>query len=145
MESPELEKRLLELEEKWFNHTITPEEAQEYADWYNAHQEDPIIIPESFAANDAVLEARILKRIRSRTKPAPVRTLYRRVAVAAAILLLAGAGAYYITNHKPRVVAAVPKDIAAPVGTHTILTLVNGLRVKLDSLQNGSVTLQGNT
>lgn len=78
------------------------------------------------------------------------RRLSLRVAVAAAIILLAGTGAWWFL-HRPYdrpVVAAIhsrPVNDVQPGGNKAILTLANGSTIILDSVANGSLAQQGRT
>ncbi|HEY4061973.1 MAG TPA: FecR domain-containing protein [Puia sp.] len=83
----------------------------------------------------------------------PVRRLFTFTRVAAAILLLV-AGAFYWQNrltHSRRSIAVHNADTSRmardiPPGTDgAILTLADGRRIVLDSVQNGELSTQGNT
>lgn len=147
-----LDKRLQELEEKWLNNTITPEEAREYAEWYNRHQDDPVHIPASFATDEAAHEERILQQIRRRTglEPAVVHPRRRPVywAAAAAVLVLLATGAYFL--HQPPQPSPVAEQAPLendrePGRQGAILTLADGSEIVLDSLEDGHVATQGAT
>jgi transmembrane sensor len=79
----------------------------------------------------------------------PMRTrLLRRVAVAAAVLLLAGSGAWWLTRSRRTWVVPVagmtkPADIAAPARSRATLTLSSGQQVALDSAASGALATQG--
>jgi len=81
--------------------------------------------------------------------PAKVRRILRwtRVAAAAVIILIVGAGTWYWTHRHAVPIAnanpPVAKDIA-PGGNHAILTLSGGQTIKLDSAFNGLLASQGN-
>ena len=64
--------RYEELAEKWLNGTITPEEQAEFARWYEDLPGEPLNIPASFAASEAVHRRRIWRKI----APAKRRTRY---------------------------------------------------------------------
>jgi len=82
--------------------------------------------------------------------PVPIRriSVWRRVAVAASIILVLGAGAYFLAVRKPSQVAGTQgsgiKNDVAPGGNKAILTLANGGTIVLDSAANGVLTQQGN-
>ncbi|MDR3711733.1 MAG: hypothetical protein P4L51_02870 [Puia sp.] len=63
MQPESTEERLAELEEKWLKGTITVSEAEEYASWYNAHQGDPLYLPEAFAGSREEHRKRMLRNI----------------------------------------------------------------------------------
>jgi len=153
--SPENSVRYELLAEKWLNGTITPEEAQEYANWYLANQEKTVDIPAAFAASREEQHDRILERLhKSMGEPGKTAPLIHRVHfmrrsgwwAAAAIILLLGAGAYFWSNKpaQPVAVAKTPvqKDIL-PGSNKAVLTLAGGQTILLDSAANGTLTTQG--
>ena len=151
--SPENSKeRYEELAEKWLNNSITPEEAKEYAAWYNAGQEKGVDIPREFASGDRELRDRILSKVLGQPLPhkAPVRRIWARVAVAAAasVIVVLGLRFFLIRNS-----SANQQDIGAntnkqqdvsPGGDRAILTLADGSHITLDSAANGQLARQGN-
>jgi ferric-dicitrate binding protein FerR (iron transport regulator) len=81
-------------------------------------------------------------------RKARVVQLWKRVAVAAAIIVLAGAGTYLLMNRKPENTTAgtsnnVKQDVM-PGGNKAVLTLADGSTIVLDSARNGSIAQQGN-
>ena len=70
----------------------------------------------------------------------------RFIRVAAVFILLAGIAAYYLVfnpQQKPvEIVKTTKPDIAAPTVSRATLTLANGTKIYLDSLQNGSLHTQ---
>ena len=52
MDSHQHEDRYKELAEKWINGTITVNERIEFSAWYNAGQDDMIVLPSSFAGSE---------------------------------------------------------------------------------------------
>lgn len=151
--SPGNNKRYEELAEKWLNGTITPEEAKEYADWYNQDSELPLEVPASFAISREVHQARMLQGIKEMI--VPVVPFYRRkwfrVAAAAVIFFSAGS-LYWISTRRPvseQVADINNKKVEAgeilPGGNKAILTLSDGSTVVLDNAANGLLAKQGNT
>ncbi|MCC6288472.1 MAG: FecR domain-containing protein [Chitinophagaceae bacterium] len=74
--------------------------------------------------------------------------LWRRVAVAAAILLVLGLSGYFLFhNIQPKsqeiVRIPIPVDKVAPASNRAMIMLANGQKVYLDSAANGSLTMQG--
>lgn len=74
-----------------------------------------------------------------------------RVAAAAAIFILLSGGAYFLLNNKQFnkeqanvVVPPVKKDFK-PGGNKAVLTLGNGQKIILDSMNKGLLSMQGNT
>ena len=87
---------------------------------------------------------------------APVRRLlfwkhYRRwAAVAASIIIIFGAGAYFLFGHKQPIPSGAMSNTAAkndvpPGGNKAVLTLANGSTILLDSAANGQLAQQGST
>lgn len=82
-------------------------------------------------------------------KGGQMRRMWHRWAVAASVLLLLALGGYFLFFNEPakqdEIVKREPvKDIEAPKGTKAMITLVNGERVLLDSITNGTLATQGN-
>lgn len=79
-----------------------------------------------------------------------VRIFWKRWAVAASIILMVGAGSYFLffnkTGTKDEIVKTTEpaKDVEAPKGTKAMITLANGEKVLLDSLTSGTLATQGN-
>lgn len=94
----------------------------------------PVMTPETAAAKQS---------------PAPVRILYRIIAVAAAAcLLLAGIRFWWTGNHLPannqQTSLAAAQNIA-PGKNGAVLTLADGKQLVLDGLEDGTLASQGNT
>ncbi|RAJ73467.1 FecR protein [Chitinophaga dinghuensis] len=103
------------------------------------------IPPEWVTAYDAQLES-VLEATLAYDRP-PVRRMtpvFRKLAVAAAIALLVGAGLYMLQSphRQPELAHADAAPIIAPGQTGAILTLDDGSQVVLDSLGNGWQTTQ---
>jgi ferric-dicitrate binding protein FerR (iron transport regulator) len=76
-------------------------------------------------------------------------TVWKRMAVAAVLILLLGVGGYFFFNRPsqppPAGKTAVPAgDIVTSGSAHAILTLAGGKRIVLDSAGNGRLAIQGN-
>nr|WP_295864419.1 FecR family protein [uncultured Chitinophaga sp.] len=139
------------LAEKWLQGTITPEEAQEYAAWYNAGQDAPVEIPASFAASEAEQEGRIWNKISARTgfpghtatvAPSRRRRWWAAAAVTAAIVTAGYCRHHWQTKPPTQQLATVVPD-AAPGSDKAVLTLSNGRQILLDSAGNGALAQQG--
>lgn len=154
MNQEEAKHRYEVLAEKWLKGTITPEEAREYADWYNTSQDAPVDIPASFAASEAAHEQRMLRQMEERigmhTPIVPLVQKYRRLWWGAAALLVLAAGSYFWLQQQAAPATAPGNDEIAlqydvPPGTNkAVLTLSNGRQIILDSAANGTLALQGN-
>lgn len=78
-----------------------------------------------------------------------LRTRFLRYAAAASILLVLGAGAYWIKNKTPIPEAPITqaqrfKNDVSPGSNKAVLTLGNGNQILLDSTHNGVIAQQGN-
>lgn len=79
-----------------------------------------------------------------------VRTMgWRRIAVAASILLVVGLGAYFLfTNRSEKgevvKIEGFGQDVKAPETNRAMITLADGRTVYLDSANNGQLAVQGN-
>ncbi|QJB38178.1 FecR domain-containing protein [Chitinophaga oryzae] len=140
------------LAEKWLKGTITPEEAQEYAAWYNAGQDAPVDIPASFAASEAEQEKRIWNKITARTgfpghtatvAPSRRRRWWVAAAVTAAIVTAGYCWHHLQTKTLPARQLATHAPDAAPGSDKAVLTLSNGRQILLDSAGNGALAQQG--
>jgi len=155
MEPDQNEQRYQELAAKWLDKTITSEEEQEFANWYNSGQDKPLNIPESFVKDQETHRNRIFTKIKAaagieepRSRIIPL--YWRSVAAAVAILFVAIGG--YIYFHQPQktlLVARIKngryKNDVAPAKNKVILTLANGKQIVLDSTKNGVLANQGIT
>ncbi len=147
------EERLEYLAKKWKQGTITPEEEEEYATWYNLDDESPLEVPASFASSRLQQERRIWSSILSTRKANTHKKSYSRwYQVAAAIVLLvlvSGSIFWFSTKHNSTVTVA-KTDIkhtgldALPGKSGAVLILANGQQIQLDSSGNGILTQQGN-
>ncbi len=82
-------------------------------------------------------------------KTIPMNRWFRRIVVAASIILAIGLGTYFLFFNKPSrqddiVINNLPKDVEAPKGTKAMITLANGQQVYLDSVGIGTLAMQGN-
>lgn len=85
-------------------------------------------------------------------EPRPHRISWRRIAVAAAILLLLGAGTWFLVdkksgpspNQQPVAQVRFKNDIR-PATDKAVLTLANGSQIILDDAANGNLSSQGGT
>lgn len=83
--------------------------------------------------------------------PDKLRYRIRRLAAAAAVLLVLSFGAYYLLRSKPGTgnlahagkLQRPRQDVSAPTGNKAVLTLSDGSRVRLDSIGNGILATQG--
>lgn len=143
------EEKYTELAEKWMNGTITPEEERVFAEWYNANQDEEVIVPATFASDEQEHRDRILAHIRSNMNGALPRRRPRWLpAVAAAVLLLAGAGSIWwglgrSADRTPQLADATPATVIRPVTDKATLTLGDGSTIDLEAAKDGSTTANG--
>lgn len=151
--------RIEELARKWMSGTITPDEINEFMEWYN-HADDgqPLNLPAEFATDEVSHGMRMFKNIYeanrlSDEKPPVHRVHFLKTAwfrYAAAALLLLGIGTYVFTINrgpvKPEVAvtAAPANDVKAPESVNAIVTLADGRKIVLDSAANGAIATQDN-
>ncbi len=151
------DKYYLELAEKWLLGTITPDEMQEYARWYNSIEPDATLdIPASIAGNTEAYRLQLLQKINARRLASRESGLHRRMLIrrsswaAAAILILLMTSLYYQrTLHLPAPAISQKTTVPSkdfPAGTNrAILTLAGGRTIDLDSATNGTLARQGNS
>lgn len=134
------------LANKWLNKTITPEEEQEFNVWYRENQDEPINIPEEFAASEEEHRLRILYGIQNAVqqnaeKQSPVVKIWKRLTVAASVVIVAGIGlwlynSYQQSNQHP---ATLADNNIKPGRNQAILTLPNGKTMNLSDAKSGVV------
>jgi transmembrane sensor len=150
MEPNQDQQRYQELARKWLDKSITPEEEQEFAEWYNAGQHQPLNIPQSFVNDEETHRERILAKIREAANlPGKHKIIiwrWPRIAAAASILLCLSIGGYFLFHKKPAAQIAQNQihDIA-PGGNKATLTLSNGQKIILSDAHNGTIASQGQT
>lgn len=145
--------RYAELARKWTEGTITEEEKEEFAQWYDGDLEDPVFIPPSFAASEEDLRRRMLANIlKQKKKKATVLRFpkTRFLQIAAAVLLISGSAVFYQYFFAPRLPSPTAKNhgkavkkntvvanAIAPGGNKAVLLLADGSKIVLDSATNG--------
>ncbi|HEX6430062.1 MAG TPA: hypothetical protein VF008_20350, partial [Niastella sp.] len=155
--------QIITLLEGYQANTLTDEEAVAFFQWYSEAGMDEFqriyaqchLQPNTLAINPVMpndFRLQLENAIRNYEQQQEVRTLpfFRRyrLAWAAAILLFVGVGAYlFYQNRQPASPALVinsplPNDIA-PGTTKAVLTLADGSKVIIDSVQTGQLAVQG--
>ncbi len=167
------EERYQELAGKWLNNTITPEEGEEFAQWYNSGQDNQIELPENFACDEDELKSRIYSNIHNKSFITKNRTIgfsAKWYAAAAVILVILSTGLYFYSGNQslhqlvirqkesqPLMAAPILKSHAsakvndllvnksdiAAGNDKAILTLGDGTKIILDDAVNGFVANQG--
>jgi ferric-dicitrate binding protein FerR (iron transport regulator) len=142
---------MLELSEKWMNGTITPEERQRLFEWYDRFDDGELVLDPGQARAFHYLKNAMLEDLRRQMGPDPVvrRMPWRRVAVAAAVLVLAAGGWFFAQHDSRRKPEAIGKVAQAPArdilpgSDKAVLELGDGSTVVLDSAGTGNVGRQG--
>lgn len=150
--------RLIYLFQQRYAGVITPAEEQELLATLNNDASQPLIeeaiqqllenppaLPLPAQEHAAAMIQRITP-VQNSTAAAPVKRLWRsRMAVAAAVLLLAAGSVYLLRNNKGLVVTEQPvalQHMPQPGKNGAVLTLENGQQVVLDSMGNGKLAAQ---
>jgi ferric-dicitrate binding protein FerR (iron transport regulator) len=154
---PEMEhprQRYMDLARKWVEGTITEEEKQEFSEWFNAEDSDPLSIPPRFAKGEEELGQRMFQQILARRQDAAKTIpLWRRrwLQVAAAVLVVLSASfllLYFlptgdnekaVVHQKPVVDNKRHQPTVSPGGNRAFLQLADGSEIMLDSAQNGTL------
>lgn len=152
MENSKDIKRYRYLASKWFNNTISENELIEFNDWYNSNLDTPLDIPNSFAASEPELEARMFKKLNDKFE-AEVTTEDQEgkisgrlkikwathIAAAASIIIAVAAGLwlYNARTIKPQSqILSQTNDIAPGKNTAT-LTFSSGKTIQLSDKKKG--------
>jgi transmembrane sensor len=148
--------RLQSLLDKYLSNTASAEEEAELTQWYHSANERPVEWPVSHEAEPEEIKARMLGKlqhaIHSTTTPRII-PFYRKRSwqIAASVLILLGAGAWFMLNkpaddNKLTTVTPAPKSSPIlPGGNKAILTLADGTSIILDTAGNTTLAQQGAT
>ncbi|HEX2536291.1 MAG TPA: FecR domain-containing protein [Chitinophagaceae bacterium] len=152
--------QIRQLAEKYLQGTATEEEARRLHEWYdNAQTGDTEVIitrrPETAedfgAATFAGIKALIVAEKEKENGGTVLRLWPRRLAVAALVLLMAGAAVVYYNGRSrpgggtPVARLPIPPTDLAPGGNKALLTLADGRTLVLDSAADGTLARQGGT
>lgn len=112
--------RYQELAEKWLNNTISPQESEEFLQWYNSGQDSDVYIPRDYAEGDQDLKKRIFAEI-SQSISEPISSSSYRIqswfAAAAVIIAVFAAGLYFSSETKETKQYVANKVISEPKTT----------------------------
>ena len=148
--------RLKILEQKWLDGSISDEEAQFYARWYNWKQNQKVFVPdaiaEGFVEHHHLLFNRIVNVLdkegnkfqlfyKKIQKKKAVRISLLRYGAAATILTFVILSVLFVTNNKRQSNNIATNDVA-PGKSGLILTLDNGKKIMLDSIKDGLISVQ---
>ncbi|MES2775173.1 MAG: FecR domain-containing protein [Bacteroidota bacterium] len=119
--------------------------------WINYEPRQEVFSSEQSAAMlQKIMEAKQPAKLVT-LSPVPAKSMWRRIAAAAAILLVVSTAAYFLFNRgadndKPssKNIAKRYKNDVMPGGNRATLTLGNGSTIVLDSAGNGTLAQQGN-
>lgn len=136
-----------ELFQLWLDPLLENRMAQLLNDFYNGLPEDKDMTDREA---DLVFQQIVKKQAPVHQLPVVTgRTIWKRVVVAASVLLLVGLSGYFLFFNKKQersqevAQAKLPVDIGAPKTNRAMITLANGQRIYLDSAAKGSLTVQG--
>ncbi|WP_449436325.1 FecR family protein [Pedobacter steynii] len=136
-----------ELIEKYILKTATIQEQQELLDWYNTQNDVETAWLSGQLKEEVLVKKRLLLNINKRIQPKSIK-LWPRVAAAAAILLVAGAGVFFYTNtlrhpDAGQDPAIVNQNDIAPGHSGATLTLANGKKIRLSDASQGELAKEG--
>lgn len=137
-------KRYQELASKWLDGTITEAEKSVFTAWYNAHSDNQVKLPPSFANNEEELKQRILTKIKEDIDlhtPYTLTYRFRRFATVAAVLLgLLTVGVYvWRSTMDTETRKPIVREDVLPGGNRATLTLADGRTITLSGDQSGII------
>lgn len=148
--------RLQFLLERYLGNIASAEEEAELTQWYHSANEHPVEWPVSHEAEPEEIKARMLSKLQSAIHaPSAFKKIpfyrQRRWQIAASLLILLGAGAWFVLNRTTtnktttaEIVEAPSKPIL-PGGNKATLTLADGTTIILDTAGNTTLAQQGAT
>lgn len=140
MEKGPVDKRYLELAEKWMKGSITPEEEKEFNIWYMDGQHEPAIIDEEFNEHSSRMFSRTLHKAGIPTNSTKKRKPVLLWASAAAAIFIAIITIVYFSNRAsgPRLERFTQQLV--PGSNKAYLTLQNGKRIALSDQVTGTLS-----
>ena len=148
MDSIEGDFDINELAEKWAQGTLTPDEREYLEKWYAGFNEENIQLSVKKHADENALSRSILdqinKKIRHEEHDKSSDFFWRKMALAASLLLFLSIGIYWISHIRPgsQTTHDIVKDIN-PGSNKATLTLANGETIMLGTGKNGKLASQG--
>lgn len=146
--------RLQLLLNKYLGNNCSAEEEAELMQWYNATNQHPVEWPISHKGEPEEIKARMLSNLQHAIHPSSkVIPIYRRRSwqIAASLLILLGAGAWFAMNRTstgnavPIITAEAETKPILPGGNKATLTLADGTTIVLDTASNTTLAQEGNT
>ncbi len=148
MEFKHIPRRYLELAQKWLDGSATPEEKQEFDNWYRDSQDEELSVPDSRGNNDDEYRNRLLGAIRREIGKGAAPKVYRLpwpgIAAAAVLTGLLALGGWFLFSNESRPgsgeeTVAVSTDVL-PGTDKATLTLGDGTTIELDSTSSGALS-----
>lgn len=141
-----------ELVQRYNQGLASAEEKAKLENWY-MQKSDSLYLKDDEIDFDSIDEELSLRTFQyagiiSRKAPAKRFKLWRRIAAAAAIILVAGAGIFYYANQSAgynNSLAELKAHDIAPGSNKAVLTLANGQQISLTDAQNGKLANEANT
>jgi ferric-dicitrate binding protein FerR (iron transport regulator) len=139
-------KELEELAHKYRLGTITEAEKAKFDSWFNQHSDTPLFVADESRPNAEEHENILFEKIRSRIAkevPKPRKIFpWKKLSVAAAMLLFVGFGGWYILQRDIAdqvEQATVQIEDIAPAQEKATLTLADGRKIELSGLDRGEI------
>jgi transmembrane sensor len=131
---------IYKLIQKYKNKTATEAEIQQLLNWYRDTANQDAEFPE----DEESVGNFMFNRLVQQTKPRNKKGIYAKWAVAASILLLAGAGMLFLIqkNRSTSSIDAVAAKQIVPGGNKAVLTLADGTKISLTDAGNGEIAKQ---
>lgn len=144
MDKSNITDRYRHLASKWKDNSISTEEAKEFADWYNADQDNEVYLPEKFANGIGDLEEDMFRSITSKIPSYKPATLWPRIAIAAAVtFMILGTGIlWFKSQQKQASVTSLQANEVAFNHKGTVLTLANGKKIIINDVPAGEIIAQ---
>jgi transmembrane sensor len=139
-----------ELAEKWATGKLSEEESSWLEKWYAGFDDTKVHVTGSRHPDSEALRSAMLNNIRTELKigkrPVAEFFSFKRVAIAASVILFSVVCAYYfLPKEQPSYTASLIKNDLAPGSNKAILTLSNGKQIFLDGSKSGHLGTEGST
>lgn len=137
---------LTKLAEKIQQGSITEEETIFFDKWYNGLSKKDLNIDSQYAKNKNQLKRRIFRRIQNdikKTEKAPVLFYWKKLAIAASLVLGTILGSLYFYLHEDHSLND-PQPIIVAGKNNAILTLADGTKINLSEAANGVISHTAN-
>lgn len=148
--------RLQLLINKYLGNTSSADEEAELMQWYHTTNQHPVEWPISHQGEPEEIKARMLGQLKAAIRSNSTQNvipIYRKRSwqIAASLLILLGAGAWFVLNKpstnntEPIVTAEAKTTPILPGGNKATLTLADGTTIVLDTAGNTTLAQQGAT